>query len=238
VGENTVEMVPVTVEISMSPDMSGARPGPDAKLALLPGIDYYFRVKYTSSSFASEVYHLEAPERPVINTAVGDTIEDEFFMATVDFHSDATGFDATGVEATNATVYLTEPLTIKIVPVGAGVVNVSIIANAILSGNFASDTLTTWYREIPSSVPEHMNTGGSLIVFPNPFRDLLHAQTTGKLILPVEISLLNTSGLIVIQKKMVSSKALIDLRSFPDGLYILKAVDSKGNVIACKIIKQ
>ena len=238
INESTAEEVPSDDEYAFSADMSDAQSGAGTTLTLFSGSDYYFRVKYTLSSFTSEVFHLTVPERPVINSAVGDTIEEDFFTATVDFHGPATGFEAGDVNTTNADVTLTDPLTIKVIPVATGEVTAKISANAIAEGNYISEILTTYYNKIISSIPDPSEVKGSLLVFPSPVEKLLNIETTKSLVLPVEISLLNMNGAIILQKKMLSSKTSIDFSNLHASMYILKVFDARGKVVICKIMKQ
>ncbi len=236
--EKTSTVVPDAYEYSDNPDMVSATTGTGVAVPVTPGSPAYFRLKATSSHFASGVQELNIPGRPVISSAVGDIFTDDFFTATIDFNGDATGFDAADIEATNATVVVTEPLTIAIEPLAPGEITVRVKANAILAGNFASEILTTSYEEIISSIPETSDLKGSILLYPAPVVTLLSVEAGSNLILPVEITLMDDQGAVIRQEKMVSDKITIDMNAVPAGMYIVKAIDSNGNVATGKIIKQ
>jgi hypothetical protein len=236
--ERTTESFASTTEYSPQGDMSGSQSGTGVVLNLTPGTDCYFRVKSAASSFASGVFHLVVPERPVINTAVGDTLQADFFTAALDFHTEASGFDATDMEATNADVVLTEPLTIKVIPVATGEVTVKVIANAISAGNFVSDVLTTFYKEVVSSIPDAVGLKGSISVYPVPVNNKLMVETSLSNILPAEIILMDIRGSVMLRVKMESKRIALDMSSVPQGMYIMKTIDSAGNVMTGKVIKQ
>jgi hypothetical protein len=235
-GESTTGNVPATVEYSTASNMTGALAGTGSQVTLIPGTDLYFRVKYTSSSFVSAVSHLPVEVRPDIVTAAGDTIHNEF-TASVDFHKAVTGFTASGIEVTNAVVTLTGALTMNINPVSAGDVTVKVIANAVTTGNFASDIVKTYYKVV-TSILDDTESKGSVLMFPSPVNDILHIAIPKNLALPVDIKFMNSNGAVVIQKKLFDAESDLDLKNLPPGLYILKATDAAGNVISGKLVKQ
>jgi hypothetical protein len=63
-NEKTNEVLFASVEYSTNASMAGSTDCGNAKLALSPGTDLYFRVKVTTSSFASLISTLDVPERP------------------------------------------------------------------------------------------------------------------------------------------------------------------------------
>jgi hypothetical protein len=237
-NERTVETVPAGNEYSASPDMTGSVAGADAAIPLTPGNDVFFRVSHTASSFSSEVSHLIVPMRPVLTTEAGDTIQGDFFTAAVDFHGDATGFDASDIDATNASVTLTDPLTIKVVPVATGEISIRVKANAITAGNFASAVFSTYYKEIVSTIPDVIDLKDYIKVYPSPVNNLLTVEAGKNFRLPAEIVLVDGNGVIFIRKTIVSSPVTMDMTDFAHGLYILKAIDASGNVVTGKVIRQ
>jgi hypothetical protein len=194
-------------------------------------------VKYTLSSFASAIFHLPVAQRPVITTAAGDTVHDAF-NASVDFHKEVTGFEASDIEVTNAQVTLTGALTVHVDPVSNGDVTVKVIANAVTAGNFASDVFKTYYKELASLISDNTDANAPMLVYPSPVGDILHVEIPKRLTLPVDIKLMNSSGAIVIHKKLVVAESTLELNNIPPGLYILKAIDVTGNVISGKVIKR
>ncbi len=218
INESTTENVPSHHEYDVSPEFGEAQPGDGGALVLAPNADYYFRIKYTASAFSSEAAHLYVPMRPVINSDAGDTIQDDFFTAAVDFHTEAEGFDVTDLELTNASAILTDPLTIKVSPMSAGEITVKVKADAITSGNFASDILKTYYKEMATSIPGATDLKASISVYPVPARDILIVETFRSSILPAEIILSDIHGSEILRVKMVSSRISIDVNSIPEGM--------------------
>jgi hypothetical protein len=238
INESTAETLPSEHEYAYSSDFTGALNGTGDALILAPNADYYFRVKYTATSFVSEAFHLQAPVRPVINSDIGDTLQDDYFTATVGFPAEADGFDASDLEVSNANVILTDPLTLKITPVSPGEVTLMVNANAITGGNFASDRLITYYKEVISSIPDAVDLKEFLSVYPVPFRDILMVETLKRTILPADILLTDIHGAVVLSVKMVSSRITLGVSEIPRGMYIIRTIDSAGNVAAGKVIKQ
>lgn len=70
--ERTREVVPANVEYSVLDDMEAAVMGGDTTVVVEPGIDLYFRIKATESSFASAIQKLAVPERPAISEVTID----------------------------------------------------------------------------------------------------------------------------------------------------------------------
>jgi hypothetical protein len=239
VSEKTAEVVPAGDAFSASADMSGSTAGEGAAITLNPGNDVYFQVSPTASSFSSGIFHLMVPARPVITSEVGDTITGAFFTATVDFHGDATGFTAAGMEATNAEVTLTDPLTIKVVPVATGEITIKVKANAIEAGNFASAVLTTYFKEIIiSGIPDVVDLKGAVKVYPSPVTDLVTVEAGKNFVLPAEIMIIDGNGAVTVRKTMLTSSVTLDMSGSAHGLYILKAIDASGNVVTGKVIKK
>jgi hypothetical protein len=62
--EKTNEVVSATIEYATNPAMTGSTSCSNAALDLTPGVDLYFRVKSTGSSFVSAISTLDVPVRP------------------------------------------------------------------------------------------------------------------------------------------------------------------------------
>lgn len=238
VNERTYEAVPSGDEYSNVPDMTGAQTGSDVAIQLEPGNDTYFRVKHTQSAFNSEVFHLVVPERPVIYTLAADTIQSEFFTAYVDFHEMATGLNVEDIEAVNASIQLLDVDSIKILPLITGDVIIQIIANAVMKGNFASEPIKKYYREVVSVIPHQYDVNAFLLIYPNPVSDELHLKCVQDQLLPVQIELTDAIGTVILRKKMESAIETIYLNNYPQGLYILDLIDAEGGAAAFKVIKE
>jgi hypothetical protein len=234
----TNENIPVTEEYAAQPDMTGAVSGTGTRLDLTPGETVYFRVKSTDSSFFSLPYELAVPPKPKILSEVGDTVESDFFQAVLDFHTTPTdGFDLSDIEMVNAQLTSISEFTVKVTPGETGQVSMKIVANALDAGNFASETLSSYYRNV-TAMRDVLSAEGSLRVYPSPVKDVLKVEAIRNLSLPLEIRVLDCNGVVTLQQKMFDSQTTIDMNSFPAGLFILLAVDAEGRALTCKVIKQ
>jgi hypothetical protein len=61
-SEQTDTVIPEMVEYAINAEMAGSTTGNDLPVALTPGVDMYFRVRSTDSSFASSIQHLIVPD--------------------------------------------------------------------------------------------------------------------------------------------------------------------------------
>jgi hypothetical protein len=235
-GETTVENVSSLHEYSMSEDMSELQSGTDTALALIPGNEYYIRLKHTGSSFDGDTFHLYVPPRPEIISSIGDTVTSTSFTATVQFNRIAAGFDASDVEAINADVTLTNTLTLHVVPASTGPLTLKIKANAIDGGNFESQEFVTYYKKVISGI-EYAFTG-TVLIYPSPVSSFLKIEASEKVLFPIDLSLVDGNGAIIYAATMDSGEKTIDMIQCTPGLYILKLVDLKGNSIVHKVIKK
>jgi hypothetical protein len=238
VNGKTVESIPSGQEHSVNSDMAGAVSGSGTTLELNPGMTLYFRIKSTASSFAGATSQLVVPEVPVIESTVTDTLRNEYFMATVDFHGAADGFELSDMVITNAQASIVGGLVMKVEPDAAGEVTLKVKANAILAGNFESEPLITFYIPTVTSIPDDVTRSASILAYPSPVKDLLKLETEGSIALPGIVELIDISGTIARKTEIVTSHSVIDMSTLPRGLYILKMVDNQGQVITRKVIKQ
>ena len=79
------------------------------------------------------------------------------------------------------------------------------------------------------------NNKNNLFLYPNPFTTSFNITLTDATLF--EIDLLTATGTKIISKKIEGTASVIDLSTFPSGLYIVK-VFSEGNVFIKKVIKE
>jgi hypothetical protein len=238
VNEQTSEAVLSATEYSSDPAMTDPQFGTGSPLLLVPGNDYYFRLKSTSSSFAGEVSHLAVPARPILITAAGDTITNNSFAVAVTFpYYEATGFEAADVEVSNAEIKLTGSFAFSVTPVSYGEVSLLIKANAVIEGNFASEKFVTYYKQITQTGSAASETDRSLTVYPNPVDDRLTIKAEGSL-LPAAITLYDENGTAIMNARMQTETFVLEMNDVLPGLYILKVIDSRGNVTYHKFFRQ
>jgi hypothetical protein len=77
-------------------------------------------------------------------------------------------------------------------------------------------------------------TEAGITMFPNPAKDNL---TIKGLVENSSVSILNTVGQIVYSSLIEGSKAVINVSSFDDGVYILQ-IDLNGKIVTTKFVKQ
>jgi hypothetical protein len=234
----TVETVPAGQEYAMNSSMTDAVSGTGAVIELNAGVNVYFRWKSTASSFASSAVSLIVPERPSIQTTASDTLENDFFLALVDFNQEAEGFDLSDVELTNAEAWVVSPLLLKVVPISQGEVSLKVVANAISAGNFESEPLGVYYKPLASSARDIGNSSASFLPYPNPVNNYLYLETGSGLTYPLAIELLDIRGITVLKTEIASPSAGIDVGYLSGGMYILKGLDAKGNMVTSGIVKR
>jgi hypothetical protein len=232
--ETTGENVPSQFEYAKDEEMADAVTGAGTPITLLPGDDYYLRLKSTASAFSGQIFHLSVPARPVIVTTVNDTVTGSFNV-TLDFHGNVTGFEVTDIQISNASVTLNDALSVTIDPINAGIVTARIKANAVEGGNFTSEELSVYFKIVTASDDEQLS--GSLILYPTPVTNVLNIHTGSFVSYPVHLSLLDGYGITLFHVKSSSEHASFDMNSLPSGMYFLQVVDSHGNKIVRKFVK-
>jgi hypothetical protein len=86
--EKTNEAVGAGDDYTVNNDMTGAVAGTNAKIAITPGTDMYFRTRATGSSFYSAVQHLtvaQRPETPVFTIDYSNVATNETASANIEF---------------------------------------------------------------------------------------------------------------------------------------------------------
>lgn len=73
-------------------------------------------------------------------------------------------------------------------------------------------------------------------VYPNPTKDMVFIEA-GKLTCDSRIEMVNADGQVVSEQKIIRQQTSINLRGFPDGMYILRFIDN-DKVDVRKILKQ
>lgn len=93
--------------------------------------------------------------------------------------------------------------------------------------NFAVDVTTAGVDKVASS---------SFDVYPNPAKDFVHIDLTGKTIPPYEVSLVNLQGKRVYQTIVKEDHIQIPVSQFQGGLYMLILKDNLGSTQVGKVI--
>jgi hypothetical protein len=165
--ESTRENIPTLLHYSSSQDMSSPESGTDETLSVTPGSDLYFQVPASDSSFKSDIYELEVPERPALQLIVPEPVSVVPVPIEVLFTYDVTGFSADGILITNGTVdSVDSDLIAFITPQSDGFVQLFIPPNVVEEGNFTSFNLRFQFNEA-TGLGEH-NNNNSYRVFPSP----------------------------------------------------------------------
>lgn len=83
----------------------------------------------------------------------------------------------------------------------------------------------------------NFTTTGNIQLNPNPVKDVLNIQTAGSFA-ATQLSLYNSTGELLMQKKYTGNNNQVNLSHFAAGVYILRLSDDKGESIFRKIMKQ
>lgn len=104
------------------------------------------------------------------------------------------------------------------------------------NGSLQSDTLTYIVNVTNASSIKEYNAGNSITFFPNPTTGILEFDNSGNEI--VKLTVYDISGKEVKKLKANEGRTVVDLSSFPNGEYIIRAIGSTGTSHIQKIIKK
>lgn len=87
------------------------------------------------------------------------------------------------------------------------------------------------------SVPT--NEVPKVAVFPNPMTDTFRIKFINEIAFPVQVSLIDTSGRLVMTEKLelIVDHHQLDVQNVPSGFYFVKIEDQNGNQLTKKIVK-
>jgi hypothetical protein len=224
VNESTVEDVPEGTQLSASPDFGVYETGNNEPMPLTPGSAHYFRVAPTESSFRSESQMLSAPPRPVLTSDQdADTISSSPFTVHADFTDPVTGFALDSLEVTNATLSnLQGAYSFDVIPDATdSEVRISIPANSVSEGNFASEELIVYYQEEVVQSYRGMQSA-TFRIYPNPFSDILTIANDDAAPARISVTVIDLTGRVMVQTtRELLQFSTLDLSHLDAGLYVI-----------------
>lgn len=233
-NETTSETVASNIEYAASADMASAAPGTGVKLPLTPGVDLYFRVKATASSFASMSYQLDVPARPTLEYTGADTVTSATITMRAILDAGMTGFDLTDLAVTNGQAQnLRAGNYFDVIGEAKGDVTVIIQNNKFGGASFASNEVVVYYNKTTTGISELTND--NFIVYPNPSsQGIIYIRN--KQNIPYSIDIYSVDGELIKTLIMKESEnQQIDLQNLTKGIYFLKLF-TKDNSGIYKVI--
>ncbi len=224
VNEATSTAVSEEIEFAQSSSFSPSETGNNEPVTLTPGTTQYFRVAHTDASFRSEPQTLVVPQRPLLTSDdASDTIAYSPFTVYALFGTAVTGFDLAGLVTTNVEVSnLSGEYTFEAHPsVSNSEVSITIPANMVGEGNFASETLTKYFDGVVQSGRAPLGDGFE--IYPNPFSSSVHISMENIPSGRMMIRILDITGKLVVETtEEVTPSLTLDLSHLQKGLYVIQ----------------
>jgi hypothetical protein len=96
------------------------------------------------------------------------------------------------------------------------------------------ETSATGFKSAEADIPGS-ETAGNISVYPNPASDILNVDISSDKAASARISLINTSGQIIMAKEFKAVEGLnhyaIDVSAIPNGLYMVRILDNGGTML-------
>ena len=246
VNEQTSGPVSNTVEYSQHADMSAAEPGSGTSITLYPGGIMYFRTRATTENYASEIFPLSSPPRPVISSVESGSTDQNPFIVTLEFSQKADHITAQDLEIQNAVfdsftiLSATDQGTTciaTVIPLNREMISIQVPANVLAQANFRSDIFEIYFTGIISGTENFQNQDGFMILSPNPTSGLLRVSSPLLDQNGVSLCIYSLSGKVVFLQQVFENDELgLDLSFLSKGVYFLKLSSARGNFIQKFII--
>ncbi len=241
INEKTSAPVSTAVDYSQNPDLSGAAPGTGTAITLSPGSKMYFRTRATSEYYASEIFQLSMPPRPVILSPESGSTDKNPFIITVEFFQNADQFTTEDLEIQNAVIdsFMTASAHEQgfigmalVTPLITGRISIRVPVNSMPQGNFRSDLFEIDFTGIISGSEEFHNRDGYMILSPNPTSGMLRISSPVLDQSEVTLSIYAISGReILTQQVFEKDETGVDLSFLSNGVYVLKLSSARGSII-------
>jgi hypothetical protein len=246
INERTASAVDATLEYSLTENMQSSASGSGDPIALIPGLDMYFRKKATPTGFASQTQHLDVPDRPQVTSTVSGTTTLYPFQVQVNFFQLGIGLTESGFELQNGIVSNLSleasgsDLTVYSADIRAitqDLVSIKIRANATQMGNFQSESFKVTYNGEATGFEETSMDPDFIEIYPNPSEGIINLRGSfGRV--PVKVELYAITGkMIYTGVHFISDGEFIDLRDAPKGIYLIHFT-AEGATSIKKIILQ
>lgn len=235
INERTNEVVSNQVKYSTTSTFTSPTTGAGLKINITPGNDLYFIKPATSSSFKSEVQHLEIPTRPIVMSVEPDTTSKNPFQVGIVFPSDVTGFTSGDLIVENgASVNLTNNYFANISPASEGVVTVKVPANCVEGGNFKSNTFSVVFVTDYVGLTEILKK--SISIFPNPSDGTFYIKLPNIDLKSTSIEIFDITGQLVNKIESVNDY-ITEVSGFSKGLYTVRIISSGSTVIKKMVVQ-
>lgn len=245
--ETTDVIIGSDIIYSNDESFSSSTAGSNGKLALTPEVEYYFRQLATATSFKSDAFHLSVPERPqLISTITSDTTSEETIPLQLEYNLSIEGFELADLILTNCTAgNLNGNGLFEIYPEELGIVEVSLPANSLNSGNFSTNVFSFEYVESQATEPDALSEGNSRLgfeVYPMPVNEtfVLSIHNYERHIDKMNIEIYNITGAIIYSEAFSDSMISVGMTDYQPGIYILVVKnDLSGELLfSSRIIKE
>lgn len=232
-NETTDQAITSGLQYSSSPGFEIATGGTGAAMDVIPGADIYFRYIGTASSFASEAFHLQVPERPVIASMETGTTNLYPFIASISFTQEISALESSSLTIVNADM---KNLSLKsagtnetvfeglIYATAKDVISISIPADATAEGNFVSSFFEILYTgDLPNVGIESSNLN-TFTVFPNPGKGVFHMKFENfNPQADYKVDCCSITGELVHSETFIGTEDVrMDLSDLSDGFYLLR----------------
>ena len=232
-NETTDQAITSGLQYSSSPGFEIATGGTGAAMDVIPGADIYFRYIGTASSFASEAFHLQVPERPVIASMETGTTNLYPFIASISFTQEISALESSSLTIVNADM---KNLSLKsagtnetvfeglVYATAKDVISISIPADATAEGNFVSSKFEILYTgDLPNVGIESSNLN-TFTVFPNPGKGVFHMKFENfNPQADYKVDCCSITGELVHSETFFGTEDVrMDLSDLSDGFYLLR----------------
>jgi len=219
-AEKSTEVIASTIHYADNAGFSSAREGTGIAIDIEPGTTTYFRYKSTDLSFQSDAFVLESPERPVVSSQMTDPTADNPMVFAVAFPESVSGFEASDLAVTNGTVgSVTGAYQVNIVPAAPGLVGLTVKANAVNEGNYASETYYITYT-IGTGTGDMLK--GRFKVYPTQAGSFILIEGASD---KSDYQVFDVRGTSVLKGRIADRKQEVNIENLPSGLYQVVITD-------------
>ena len=229
----TNETIADNIIYSAFSNFAGSETGTGEVLLLEPGKDLYFRQPVTSSSFASDVFHLVVPGRNFLGYSGDDTITSDKVVMYAILADPGAILTLDNIQVTNGDARNLGPGNVfDVYPASEGPFTVIIPANSVINNSFASNEVSIFYDKA-TGLSDIINN--DFIVYPNPSKNgIIFIKI--KLNVPCTVGIYSSDGSFLKNMTLNSGENQpINLQDLQKGIYLLKIV-SNNDVYIQKII--
>ena len=232
-SETTGNSISTEIQYSASAGFETVEYGAGAALDLMPGVDQYFRYSATPSSYSSEVYQLQVPERPVVSSSESVSTELYPFMVEFTFFQEVSLLDEGNVSVVNAEL---KNLNLKnqgssesifeaqVFATATDVISIKVPANTVQDGNFISEAFELDFAGQLPGVGIESLSASSFSVYPNPGKGVFYLkfeEYDGSATYMLEVTSL--TGKVAHTKPVFGPENVsLDLSDFADGIYLMR----------------